>query len=399
MRRIVRPSALLLAAFLLGPAPAAAQTYPDEPGGGIADLANALAPADADSIRAALYRMRANPGVEVRVLTVRNVAAYGASSPEAFATAIYNHWNLGYQQRQDGVLVLLSVDDRFTRIELGDGVPAEQDAEARRIVDEQMVPRLRAGDVSGGLREGVLGLAGAFNTPAWAAPAGAPPVHAAPETEPVVRTSGRRYRREPELSAGALAAILLVGGLLAAGGAWFYVSRLRHRCKECGGEMVRVPEDADDVYLDSGRRREEVLGSVDYHVWKCAGCGSHAAVREPRLSHHDRCAECGYRTVGTTRTVVESPTYTSAGAEQVERKCGHCGWADVDVIHLPPKRRSEPLRAADLQNLAHLAADLADTASARQSGSGGASGGSAGGSSGGESTGGHSSGRGASGRW
>jgi uncharacterized membrane protein YgcG len=272
-------------------------------------------------------------------------------------------------------------------------------------VDAVMVPRFRAGDLSGGLREGVRGLADAFRTPASVASSDAPAQRVEPLTQPVVRTDNPtydRYNNELELSAGALMAILLGGVLLAGVGMWIYLRTVKQRCTQCGGEMARLPEDADDVHLDSGRRLEEVLGSVNHHVWHCAGCGSHSVVREPLLSRRDRCAECGYRTVGTTRTVVQEPTYDAAGSEQVERKCAHCGWADVDVLHLPRRKRGEPLRAGDLRALAHLAGDLADRAgrdrdSISDGWSGSGSGG--GGSDDDDSKGGHSSGRGSSGRW
>jgi len=112
-------TSLIVPVLLLALAqPAAAQPLPDAPADGIADLAGVLAPADADSIRAVIGRMRANPGVDVRVLTVKRVPA---GTPEAFATAVYNRWRVGEGEEQDGVLVLLSVEDRFTRIELATG--------------------------------------------------------------------------------------------------------------------------------------------------------------------------------------------------------------------------------------------------------------------------------------
>jgi uncharacterized membrane protein YgcG len=383
MRNALRSPSLLVALTVLAASPATAQPYPDEPGDGIADLAGVLTPADADSVRAVLGRMRTGPGVEVAVLTVRNVAAYRAASGEAFATGVYNHWRLGYGQRNDGVLVLLSLDDRFTRIELGDGVPADQDARMRAIVDGVMVPRFRQGDLSGGLRDGVLAIATAFNTPPPASatpPTSAPP---APRTEPVVWPEPRTddaFDSELKLSERALLLILLVGALLAGVGMRIYLRTRKAVCGRCGDGMLRLSEEADDVYLDSGRRLEEVLGSMNYVVWHCARCGNHAVARDPRLSTRDRCKECGYRTVGVRRSVVQQPTYDSSGSEQVETKCAHCGWTDVDVIHLPRKQRPRPSTGKKESLLETFLTG------------GGSSGGGGGG-------GGSSSGRGSSGRW
>ncbi len=387
MRRTFRVPALLLALAVLAASPAAAQPYPDRPGDGIADLAGVLTPADAESIRATLNGLRAEPGVEVAVLTVRNVAAYRAASGEAFATGVYNHWKLGYGQRHDGVLVLLSVDDRFTRIELGDGVPADQDARMRAVVDGVMVPRFRQGEMSGGLRDGVLAVAAAFNAPPPAAapapvPVPLPAAAPAPRTEPYdwpQRRSYDTFNNELKLSGRTLLLILLAGVLLAGVGMRIYLRTRKVICARCRGQMHRLSEEADDVYLDSGRRLEEVLGSVNYNVWHCAGCGNHAIARDPRLSSRDRCKQCGYRTVGTTRSVVQQPTYDSSGSEQVEKKCAHCGWSDVDVIHLPRKQRPRP--STNQESL--LETLLSGGGSSGDGGGGGGS----------------SSGRGSSGRW
>ena len=368
--------ALLL---VLAGVPTAGQSLPDAPADGIADLAGVLTPADADSIRAVIGRMQANPGVDVRVLTVERVAA---GTPEAFATSVYNRWRVGAGQEEDGVLVLLSVEDRFTRIELGDRVPAEQDARMRGIVQDVMVPRLAGGDVSGGLREGVLAIAAAFGTPppASASPEGTAPAPAIqPAYIPPPRTRAA-YHEDMQISGGELAAMLLVGVLLAGGGVLVYLRTRKRICGQCGGGMVRLPEADGDAYLDRGRRMEEALGSVKYDVWRCAACGDRQVAGDPRFSEHDRCAECGYRTVSTTRTVAHPPTYDVGGTEEVEKKCAQCGWSHVEIVHLPRKRRPKPRLTAEERRLEELYRE--EAASSRE-----------------DSEGGHSSGRGASGRW
>ena len=378
MIRIASRFPALAFALALAAAPLAAQPYPDRPADGIADLAGVLTSADADAVRSAIHRMRADPGVEVHVLTVPRVPA----DPEAFATAVYNHWELGRGYRNDGVLVMVSVDDRFTRIEVGDGAPAGTEARMREIVDGVMVPRFRQGEMSGGLREGVLAVAGAFGAPAPAAPLPA----AAPAPQPVPYTLPERYDNpddELNLSAGALMMILLLGAGAAGAGAYLYQKSQKQKCARCGGRLVRVEGQARDAHLDQGQRMEEALGSVRHELWRCAGCGESVARADPRLTEHDRCGECGYRTVATTRTVVQKPTYESAGSERVETKCAHCGWSQVDVVPIARKVRTErPVRHPlddELAESARSARDDRDTSD--------------------DSGGGHSSGRGASGRW
>ncbi|HEX2081347.1 MAG TPA: TPM domain-containing protein [Longimicrobium sp.] len=372
----LRSAALPFVLALLTAAPLAAQ-YPAEPGSGIADMAGIIAPAAADSLRAILDSLRTNPGVEVRVLTVRNIARYetGDPTPEAFATAVYNEWKLGYGQAQDGVLVMVSVEDRFARIELGDGVPAHQDARMQAIMDERMVPRFRDGDYTAGVMDGVRAIAGSFRDPAFAT---APPAagYGTPQTAYGAPSAGTGDNEE--VIAGVVGLVILVGAGI---GVSSYLRYRKRNCRECGAPMRMLDEGADDVYLDSGRQLEEVLGSVDHDVWKCTGCGHHT-VRpyESMLSGKRNCPSCGYRTVIVTTTVLERATYDHAGRERVEKDCRHCGWRDEDVVVLPRLQRPSSTRRS-------------------LSGGGSSSGGGWTGGGGGRSSGGSSSGRGASGRW
>ena len=381
IRRFARLAALALV-LAAGTAGRADAQYPAEPGTGVADLANVLSQADADSIRALLYALRESPGVEVRVLTVRSVGQYGtgAATPEAFATGVYNEWKLGLGQEHDGVLVMLSVDDRFTRIELGDEVPASQDARMRAIVDDVMVPRFRDGDMSGGLRDGVGAIARALRTlpaaPATPLPA-AGPAAAQPARAPASGEGGGSVL-------GGLIFLAVMAGLgyFAVRGIARLVNRKR-KCEACHAPMLRLEEQADDVFLDSGRRVEEVLGSVNYDVWHCAGCGQHQIVRRAAwFSGKQDCPQCRYKTVNVNRTVLQSATYDHGGREQVDKQCGHCGWQDVDVVHTPRIPRPSPSSSRR--------SSFSSSGSSRSSSGGGSSGGSRGG---------HSSGRGSSGRW
>lgn len=380
-RILVRFAALSCVAAALAAAPLAAQQYPAEPGDGVADMAGIIDPADADSLRRILAALRTDAGVEVRVLTVKNIARYGTNdaTPEAFATAVYNDWKLGLGQAQDGVLVMVSVDDRFARIELGDGVPAHQDARMQDIMNTDMVPDFRNGDYSRGIMDGVHAIAQSFRDPAYGGtpqPAGGSGGPQNAYGSPSTGTGG-----DEGVIAGVVGLIVLVVGGMG------FSSYLRHRkrnCRECGLPMQRLDETADNVHLDSGRRLEEVLGSVDYDVWQCTGCSHHQVLPYPAMfSGKKDCPSCNYKTVVVTTTVLEHPTYDHAGRQRVEKDCRHCGWRDEDIVHLPRKQR--PSSSSSSRSL---------------SGSGGgSSGGGWSGGGGGGGGGGSSSGRGASGRW
>jgi uncharacterized membrane protein YgcG len=70
---------------------------------------------------------------------------------EEFANAAFRAWGVGQKARDNGVVFFAFVDDRKMKIEVGYGLEgAIPDARAGRILDEQVRPRFRAGDFSGG---------------------------------------------------------------------------------------------------------------------------------------------------------------------------------------------------------------------------------------------------------
>jgi uncharacterized protein len=65
-------------------------------------------------------------------------------------------WQLGRRGVDDGALLVVALEDRELRIEVGYGLEgALTDATANRIIDEAIVPHFRNGDLYGGLAAGV----------------------------------------------------------------------------------------------------------------------------------------------------------------------------------------------------------------------------------------------------
>ncbi len=82
---------------------------------------------------------------------------------ETFARLLFDQWQvgvakLGNQNWNTGILLLVSVGDRKSRIELGAGWGREKDQLCQQIMDQQMVPRFKQGDFSGGISAGVESL-------------------------------------------------------------------------------------------------------------------------------------------------------------------------------------------------------------------------------------------------
>jgi uncharacterized protein len=89
-------------------------------------------------------------------IAVAVVDTTGSASLENYSTDLARSWGIGDNEKDNGVLMLIALKDRGLRIEVGSGVEGElTDTTAGRIVDSVMLPRLRANDVDGAVREGV----------------------------------------------------------------------------------------------------------------------------------------------------------------------------------------------------------------------------------------------------
>ena len=88
-------------------------------------------------------------------IAVAVVDTTGNATLENYSIDLARSWGIGDKEKDNGVLVLIALEDRVLRIEVGSGVEGElTDVTAAGIVDSVMLPRLRANDVDGAVREG-----------------------------------------------------------------------------------------------------------------------------------------------------------------------------------------------------------------------------------------------------
>lgn len=105
------------------------------------------------TLERSLAAFEARKGSQIAVLVVPST---GMEPIEQYALRVAEQWKLGRQGVDDGALLVVAKDDRALRIEVGYGLEgALNDATCKRIISEIMVPRLRQGDLYGGLAEGV----------------------------------------------------------------------------------------------------------------------------------------------------------------------------------------------------------------------------------------------------
>lgn len=127
--------------------------------GRVNDLAQVL---DAQAERELEQRLAAyeqQSGHQFALLTIRSLEG---DALEPFTMRVVEAWKLGQKQKDDGLLMLVVVDDRRMRIEVGYGLEGDiPDTLAGRIIRNIMAPEFRKGDYAAGINQAFDALMGA----------------------------------------------------------------------------------------------------------------------------------------------------------------------------------------------------------------------------------------------
>jgi uncharacterized protein len=119
----------------------------------INDFAGILTPAERDSLEARCRELREKTGSQLAVVTLKSLEG---GQIDDFAVKLFKRWGIGRKSEKDGVLLLVALEDRKARIEVGYGLePILPDALAGRILDEQLFPAFKQGNYAAGLTAAV----------------------------------------------------------------------------------------------------------------------------------------------------------------------------------------------------------------------------------------------------
>ena len=153
--------ATLLAALLVAgaiPVPVVAG-YPEPVSDYVNDFAGVMEIAEAKSLERRLRKVEFDTGIEIVVVTVPSMSQYDSiSSIENFSQGLFNHWGVGHAGKNDGVMILVAIEDRQCRIQLGSGYGSELDKAGPRIIRDAMLPQFRQREYSRGIYAGTMGL-------------------------------------------------------------------------------------------------------------------------------------------------------------------------------------------------------------------------------------------------
>jgi uncharacterized protein len=156
--------ALVLFVLLFVPAVTAQDVpIPPAPTQYVTDTAGFLSPAVVDRLNARLrdYEQQTQHQVIVYI-----GATTGDVPIEDWANRAFEKWGVGRKDLDDGLALFIMAKDRRLRIEVGIGLePDVGDLRSKRIIDEVIVPRIRAGDNAGAVEAGIEALIQLIQSP------------------------------------------------------------------------------------------------------------------------------------------------------------------------------------------------------------------------------------------
>ena len=119
----------------------------------VTDLTGTLNAQQRASLEQTLAEFEARKGAQLAVLIVPTTQP---ETVEQYAVRVEEAWKLGRKGVDDSVLLVVAKDDRKLKFEIGYGLEGVlPDAIAKRIIENDIVPRFREGDFYGGIRAGM----------------------------------------------------------------------------------------------------------------------------------------------------------------------------------------------------------------------------------------------------
>lgn len=138
-----------------------AQKIPEHYGKWVVDNANMLTEQTEVTLTSIIRSHYDSSSNQVVVLTIQSLEG---GSIEEFANRVFNTWQIGQKERNNGVLLLISKEERAIRIEVGYGLETYlTDLESADIIDYVIVPKFKKGNFDQGVIEGVHAIIEAIN--------------------------------------------------------------------------------------------------------------------------------------------------------------------------------------------------------------------------------------------
>jgi len=121
--------------------------------GRVNDYASILSPETAQKLEVALSAIESSDSTQIVVLTIPSLEG---EVLEEFSIKVAEAWKIGQNNLDNGVILLVSKNDRKLRIETGRGLEGKlTDLVSGRIIRSEIIPKFKEGDFNGGIEAGI----------------------------------------------------------------------------------------------------------------------------------------------------------------------------------------------------------------------------------------------------
>ena len=360
-----------------------------------------------------LSQLEDSLSIEVTVVALPSI---GEDIPAEFAHKLFEHWGIGKKADDNGLLILLVLDQRKVTFATGYGLEGVlPDALCFRIQQNEMVPWFRKNDFDRGITEGVravtLVLYGSDYEPVsqgtsdnywksasntlWNFLANQPPMLwvfliLVNVITYLMKVNKARPKDSSALAAikvltlynplGCLVLFFLVWPALIAASLWhkFYqkqrVILQSKTCDSCKAVALQLlPNELATPLLSASEQMEHKLGSAIHRIYQCTSCGWLLRYKSITISEYRMCNQC--HTIASKRIspwkTIKEPTYSDAGLEVADYLCLMCGDKKQTTQKIP--RKTPP--NSDSSSNSHSSSGRSSSRSSSGSFGGGHSGG------------------------
>ncbi|MXV13680.1 TPM domain-containing protein [Pedobacter sp. HMF7056] len=128
------------------------QELPAKPGKLVNDYTGTLSASEISQLEQKLVAFDDSTSTQIAVVLIQRLDGYDVAD---YAQRLAEKWGVGRAKKNNGVMLLVATEDRKVTIQTGYGVEgALPDGIARRIIDNEIIPALKAGDYYSGLDKG-----------------------------------------------------------------------------------------------------------------------------------------------------------------------------------------------------------------------------------------------------
>ncbi|MBS7353131.1 MAG: TPM domain-containing protein [Muribaculaceae bacterium] len=323
----------------------------------VSDPDNILNSTTRDSLNSMISDIWTRSKAELVVVIIKNM---DGSDVDSFATDLFRKWGIGKKDANNGVLILVSTEDRQAAIRTGTGTEAIlPDIICSRIYHDTMKPFFKDENYDKGLIAAVNQIHGLLTTPGAIDElkskyendereenrnifvvvitllAGIALIITISVVAAIAKKDNDQYSRYHRLEKQRT--MCIVGAFFTLGMAlpalvilllaMHHCRNKRRICSNCKAKMIKLSEKDDNQYLTPSQDLEEQLNSVDYDVWKCATCGNIEIYPFiSRTTNFVECNACHAKTaILTSNRVVMQPGPGKQGKGIKTYKCRNCG--------------------------------------------------------------------------